>query len=338
MPSRTTKPRKTTKQAKVIRKESELVLARVFDAPRERVWKAWTEPEQFKRWWGPTGFTVPSCTIDLRVGGRYRYCMRSPDGKDYWATGAYREIVPTRKLVYTDSFADPKGNVVPATYYGMSAEIPLEMVVTVTFDELGGKTKMTLRHAGIPAGPDREGANQGWSESFDKLAASLTDGSAGTEFVTDRRKKQLVMSRVFNAPREDVFRAYTDPKLIPQWWGLRSQTTTVEAMDVRKGGRWRYVCRDPSGTEYAFRGEYRDVEPPERIVSTFEFEGMPGHVVLETATFDDLVGKTKLTVTSQFESVEDLEGMLQSGMESGARETWDRLEELLGREGAERRV
>lgn len=318
-------------KAKGQAKESALVLTRVFDAPPERVWKAWTEPDEFKRWWGPKGFTAPFCRIDLRVGGTYLYCMRSPEGTDYWGTGAYREILPLKRLVYTDSFADAKGNIVPATHYGMRADFPLEMLVTVTFEDLGEMTKLTLRHAGLPAGPDQAGAEQGWSESFDKLAATLTGGPPQIDFVTDRQGRQLVMSRVFNAPRERVFRAYTDPKLIPQWWGRRRQTTTVDTMEVRKSGRWRYVCRDPDGTEYAFRGEYREVVPPKRLVSTFEFEGMPGHIVQETATFEERDGKTKLTITSRFESVEDLDGMLQSGMESGARETWDRLEELLAK-------
>lgn len=162
-------PTKTKKQAK----GSELVLTRVFDAPRERVWKAWTEPEEVMRWWGPKGFTAPSAEIDLRVGGKYLYCMRAPDGKDYWSTGVYREIVPMTKLVASDSFADEKGNVVPATYYGMSADLPLQMLITLTFEDLGGTTKMTLRHSGFPAGPDASMAEQGWSESFDKLAASI---------------------------------------------------------------------------------------------------------------------------------------------------------------------
>jgi len=153
--------------------ERELVIERVFDAPRELVWKAWTEPEHFERWWGPKGFTTPFCKIDLRVGGTFLYCMRSPEGKDYWGTGVYREIVPRERIVCTDSFADEKGNVVPATHYGMNSDMPLEMLVTVTFEEHEGKTKLTLRHAGIPAGADREGANQGWSESFDKLAEYL---------------------------------------------------------------------------------------------------------------------------------------------------------------------
>jgi len=152
---------------------TEIVIERVFDAPRELVWKAWTEPEMFTKWWGPKGFTCPVCRIDFRVGGRYLNCMRSPEGQDYWSTGVYQEIVPLERIVCTDSFADEKGSVVPATHYGMAANFPLEMLVTVTFEEHESKTKLTLRHAGLPAGPDSEGAQQGWSESFDKLAEIL---------------------------------------------------------------------------------------------------------------------------------------------------------------------
>lgn len=151
----------------------DIVIERLFDAPRELVWKAWTDPERLRRWWGPQGFTAPSAKLDLRVGGKYLFCMRAPDGKDYWSTGVYREVVPMERIVCTDSFADEKGNVVPATHYGMSRDFPLEMLVTVTFEEQDGKTKMTLRHAGIPAGPDRAGADQGWNQSFDKLAEDL---------------------------------------------------------------------------------------------------------------------------------------------------------------------
>ena len=154
-----------------------LVIERIFDAPRELVWKAWTEPEHFMRWWGPKGFTTPHCEIDLRVGGTYLNCMRGPAGtdfdRDFWSTGVYREIVPLERLVCTDSFADEKGNVVPATHYGMGADIPLEMLVTVTFEDLGGKTRMTLRHEGLPAGEMSDGAGEGWNQSFDKLAELL---------------------------------------------------------------------------------------------------------------------------------------------------------------------
>ena len=157
--------------------QQELVITRVFDAPRELVWRAWTEPDLCMRWWGPKSFTTPHCEIDLRVGGKYLNCMRGPAGtdfdKDFWSTGVYREIVPLERIVCTDSFADEKGDVVPATHYGMGADVPLEMLVTVTFEDLGGKTRMTLRHAGLPPGEMSDGAQQGWSESFDKLAEYL---------------------------------------------------------------------------------------------------------------------------------------------------------------------
>lgn len=154
--------------------ESDLIITREFDAPREHVWRAWTDPETVKRWWGPKGFTTPYCTIDLRPGGKYLSCMRSPDGQDYWSTGVYREIVEPERIVATDSFADEHGNVVPATHYGMSSNFPLEMLITVTFEEEQGKTKMTLRHTGFPAGQDRDMARDGWNQSFDKLADLLS--------------------------------------------------------------------------------------------------------------------------------------------------------------------
>ncbi|MEK6744199.1 MAG: SRPBCC domain-containing protein [Nitrospirota bacterium] len=153
--------------------EKELVISRVFNAPREQVWKAWTEPEQMKRWWGPKGFTAPASTIDLRVGGKYLSSMRSPEGQEFWSTGVYREIVPLSRIVCTDSFADANGNVVPASHYGMEGGWPLELQITVTFEDIGGKTIMNLRHAGVPAGQMRDLCETGWKESFDKLAEIL---------------------------------------------------------------------------------------------------------------------------------------------------------------------
>lgn len=155
-----------------LRKE-EIVIRRIFNAPRELVWKAWTNPEHFKRWWGPKNYTAPFCEIDLRVGGKYLNCMRSPQGKEYWGTGVYREVVPFERLVFTDSFSDPQGNVVPATYYGMPEDFPLEMLVTVTLEDKGGQTMMTLRHENLPAGEMSEQTGAGWSQSFDKLSESL---------------------------------------------------------------------------------------------------------------------------------------------------------------------
>jgi uncharacterized protein YndB with AHSA1/START domain len=138
------------------------------------------------------------------------------------------------------------------------------------------------------------------------------------------------MSRVFDAPPELVWKVYTDPQLVPKWWGLRNSTTVVDKMDVRPGGVWRYIQKEPDGSEYAFNGVYQEVEAPRRLVYTFEFEPLAGHISTDTVTFEDHPGgKTRVTARTTFLSLEDLEGMLQSGMEGGAVETWDRLEELL---------
>ncbi len=152
---------------------TELVITRTFNAPRDIVWRYWTEPDYFKRWWGPKGFTTPNCDIDFRVGGKYLNCMRSPEGKDYWNTGVYKEIASQQKIVATDCFADEKGNIVPSTYYGMSKDFPLEMLLTVTFEDVQGKTKLTIRHTGIPAGKDYDDCREGWNQSLEKLADAL---------------------------------------------------------------------------------------------------------------------------------------------------------------------
>ncbi len=151
--------------------KDEVKIIRTFDAPRELVWKAWTEPETFKRWWGPEGFTAPAAKIDLRVGGKFHGSMKSPEGQEIWSTGTYREIKAPERLVMTDSFADEHGNVVPASHYGMGEGFPLEMLVTVTFEERDGKTRLILQHSGVSDLPDehRSGMEQGWSQSFDKL-------------------------------------------------------------------------------------------------------------------------------------------------------------------------
>lgn len=153
--------------------ERELLITRLFDAPRELVWKAWTEPERLMQWWGPRNYTAPVARLDFRVGGTYLFCMRSPEGQDYWSTGVYKEITPVERIVYTDSFADEQGNVVPASHYHMPGEWPLEAVVTLTFEEHENKTRFTLRQAGLPEGEMTEMTGAGWNESFDKLAESL---------------------------------------------------------------------------------------------------------------------------------------------------------------------
>ena len=142
--------------------------------------------------------------------------------------------------------------------------------------------------------------------------------------------REIVTERVFDAPRERVWAAFTDPEKIPRWWGLRSQQTIVVEHELRAGGRWRYVQRATDGREdAAFRGIFREVTPPERLVYTFEWEGLPGHVLVDTATFEDLGERTKVVVHSLFHTTEERDGMLSAGMERGLNEGYAMLDELL---------
>ena len=160
-----------------------------------------------------------------------------------------------------------------------------------------------------------------------------TEGmSPGTTTVTTPTDREITSERVYRAPRERVFAAYTDPLLIPRWWGPRSTTTIVDKMDVTPGGAWRFISRSSDGSETAFRGSYREVTPPARLVQTFEWEGMPGHILVETVTFEDLNGHTKVTTNALFPTTAERDGMLAAGMQQGMSESHDRLSELLAKE------
>ncbi|MDX6680377.1 MAG: hypothetical protein QOG94_416 [Solirubrobacteraceae bacterium] len=157
----------------------------------------------------------------------------------------------------------------------------------------------------------------------------MTSQDTMTATITTPSDREIRIERIFDAPRDRVFAVYTDPELIPQWWGPRGTTTEVERMDVRSGGDWRFVAHNSDGSRTGFRGTYREVSPPERIVQTFEWDGMPGYVSVETATFEDLGEHTKVTTVSIFHTTEERDGMLGSGMEGGLNETYARLDELL---------
>jgi uncharacterized protein YndB with AHSA1/START domain len=146
--------------------------------------------------------------------------------------------------------------------------------------------------------------------------------------ITTPAEREIRIERVFDAPIARVWRAYTDPELIAQWWG-RGNKLEIERMEVERGGHWRFVEHGPEGS-HGFEGRYREVTPMERVVQTFEWDGMPGHVAVETAEFTDLGdGRTKVTTTSLFHTAEERDGMLNSGMEFGLNESYAALDELL---------
>ena len=158
---------------------AEFVISRVFDAPRERVWRAWTDAEMLKHWWGPKGFKVHTCRVDLRPGGVFHYGMTAPDGTDMWGRFVYREIAAPERLVFVVSFSDPQGGV---TRHPWRADWPLETLSTVSFEAQGGKTKLTVRW--IPADSasllerktfdeGRDSMQQGWSGTMEQLTGYL---------------------------------------------------------------------------------------------------------------------------------------------------------------------
>jgi uncharacterized protein YndB with AHSA1/START domain len=154
-------------------------------------------------------------------------------------------------------------------------------------------------------------------------------GDSGKLTVTTPSDTEIQMTRVFDAPRDLVFEAHSSADHMKNWWGPRKYETISAEVDFRPGGKWRIVHRGPDGEEYGFHGEYREIVRPERIVWTFEFEGAPGQVAVETLTLEERDGKTTLTAMSEAGTKEARDAVLESGMTEGAAETFDRLDEYL---------
>lgn len=152
-----------------------------------------------------------------------------------------------------------------------------------------------------------------------------------TQITAEHGVPQILITREFDAPRELLFRAFTEPDLLVQWLGPRRLTMTIDHLDVRDGGTWRYIHREADGTEYGFHGVFHGTPSPDGIIQTFEFEGAPGHVSLETLTFEERGGRTLVRQNAVYQSVEARDAMVESGMESGLNEGYERLDELVAR-------
>lgn len=299
----------------------EIVLTRQIDAPRALVYRAFTDPAHLVKWFGPHGFTSRDAKVDLRVGGVWRIVMVGPDGQAYPVKGTYMAIVPNERLVYLDEWVtDFK---------------PTEsMVVTINLSDRDGGTLLEVRTMAA-SDEDRKtlvtmGMVEGWAESFDKLQATV--GAPRRRLTIGLPSdREIIMTRSFEAPRSRVYEAHTRPESIRQWWGPRAEEMVSCDMDFRVGGAWRFVLRNPGGEEYAFHGEYREIVPNERIGQTFVFEPFPNDGSVETLTFIGDERHTTIRTHSVFASREARDGMIASGMEQGASETMDRLEELVGR-------
>jgi uncharacterized protein YndB with AHSA1/START domain len=158
-----------------------------------------------------------------------------------------------------------------------------------------------------------------------------------TTLIAEPGKKEAIIMRVYDAPRQLVWEAYTKPELLKQWWAPKRFITRIEKLDLKPGGTWRFINPGPDGKDYAFNGVFREVVPPERLVETWNFEAMPGHESVQTLKLEEKDGKTKVIATAAFQSVEDRDGMMKSGMEEATPEIMDSLGELLERMKKERK-
>lgn len=431
------------------------IITREFAAPRDLVFKAWTDPQQLAQWWGPRGFTNPVCQWDARPGQTIHVVMRAPNGTDYPMGGEFREVVAPRRLVFTSGALDKKGRmlfeflhtvtlverkgktlltihshvikttteagkyiggfeagmaqslerlaelvtpkpgplVIERTYDAPMARvwkaltdkedmkhwyfelkefkpepgfefqftvehkgykyvhdckvtevIPGKKLVhswryaghegdsTVTFELFaeGKQTRVKLTHEGLESFPKtpafaRTNFMQGWTHII---------GSALKEFVeNDSAGREIVVSRVFDAPRELVWQAMTNPKQVIHWWGPHGFTTTIEKMDVRPGGVWKHVMRGPDGVKYPNKSIFKEVVKPERLVYSHAGgrEHGPGASFVATWTFEEAgAGQTKLTMRSVFKSAAERDFVVKEfGALEGGKQTLERLAEHL---------
>ncbi len=306
----------------VLTGEGQLAITRVVDAPIAVVFKAWTDPKRLARWWGPRGFTNPVCQFESHTGGALRIDMRGPDGTVYPMSGTVREFIKPRRLVLSCSALDDHGKPL------------LDVLTTVTFDEEDAHTRLTLRAKVLnctPAGARHaEGMEAGWTQSLERLDAELArtapkptergpaEGKSEQPAPADRSSqppesagaemldREIIQSRVFDAPRQLVWKAWTDPHQIVNWWGPLGFSTTTRRMEVRPGGVWRFVMHGPDGRDYQNRVTYLQVEEPKRLVYRHGGDQETEPVNFEvTVTFEPEAGddnRTRLTMRMTFPS------------------------------------
>jgi uncharacterized protein YndB with AHSA1/START domain len=276
--------------------QNEIVATRVFDAPRDLVWRMWTDPKHVVHWWGPNGFRNTIHEMDVRPGGVWRFIMHGPDGTDYQNKVVYNEVVKPSRLAYRHV----SGPVFDAF---------------VDFIDRGGKTEVSMRMVFESAAlrdkvAEEFGAVEGLNQTLGRLDAMLG--------------QSLVMTRTFDAPRALVFKAWTDPSHVQQWWGPRGFTNPRCDWDARPGGAIHVDMRGPDGTVYPMPGTFHEVVAPERIV--FSSSAVDGALeVLTTVTFAEEGARTKMTLEAIVVKVAEEAAFALAGMREGWTQTLDRL-------------
>lgn len=287
----------------------ELAISRVFNAPRELVWKVWTSPEHIKNWWGPNGFTNTIFKMDVVPGGEWDFIMHGPDGKDYKNRSIYKEVVKYEKLVY-DHVSGPK------------------FQFTVTFAEQGKKTLLTIQML-FETQEFRDqvikqyGAAEGLKQNMYKLDAYILKISS---------EKELTITRLFDAPRDVVFKAWLEREQLVKWWGPGDFTNPVCDIDAKPGGKVYIDMKGPDGTVYPMDGEFHEIVPSQKIVFTtaaLDDNGKRLFEVLNTVTFSEEGTKTKMTLHACVANIRPEGKYHIDGMNEGWNQSLDRLANLV---------
>lgn len=282
------------KNSAVTTSDCEIVLSRVVHAPRELVWAAWTNPVHVAKWWGPRGFSTTIKKMDFRVGGVWEHVMQGPDGANYPNKSKFQEIVPLERISYSHGGGREDG---PGASF----------VATWTFETVGGgKTRVTGRMV-FPTRDARDfvvkefGAIEGGKQHLTKLAEFLPRLAA--------RPGEFVITRTFDAPRQLVWRVWTEVEHMMKWYGPKECTTPVAKMEFRPGGTFHYCMQTPDGAKMWGKAVYREIVAPERVVWVNSFSDEAGGLtrhpgsaqwpleMLTVATFAEDDGKTLVTLT-----------------------------------------
>jgi uncharacterized protein YndB with AHSA1/START domain len=287
----------------------EVTATRIFDAPRALVWRAFTDPDHLKHWWGPNGFTCTFHEFDLRPGGAWNFIMHGPDGKDYENEWVFVAVDWMQRIVI-DHTNFPRHR------------------LTMRFEDVdGGKTKLTFQQV-FESLDDYEKikpvALPGLKQNLDRWAAHLPQ--------IDPNRRELTIRRTFAAPRALVWQAWTDPKQLAKWWGPHGFTNPVCEIDLRPGGAIHIVMRAGDGTDYPMRGEFREIVPPERLVFTnypVDDEGRQLIDGLTTVTFVEHEGTTEMTLQTRATGLSPIAINMIAGMAAGWGQSIERLAALV---------
>lgn len=302
---------------------ADILSTRFFAVTRDRLFAAFSQPDQLVHWWGPNGFTNTFEEFDLRVDGMWRFTMHAPDGKEYLNLNRFTEVLPSKRIVFQ--------HLEPVHRFDM----------VLDFEDADGGTQLTwqMRFQTMEEAERVRAfilvANE---ENFDRLEAHLAAMPGNDEFV---------LRREFEVPRDLLFKAWTDASTLAQWWGPHTFTNAMCELDARPGGEYRITMRSPQGEDFPIRGTFLEVNEPSRIIFTMDCtehppawhdvvkpgrepkETNPAGILWTTVTFQDLGPRTKLDLRVRFESASIRDTFVSMGMEDGWTESLEGLAALL---------